>query len=686
MTRAACLLVLGIGALALIAASGSVASASSAWCARTSFHFKDAQFQYVQDKFAEAQVLLTVMPQRGRGAAGTAFLIQASPPVLLTAGHVVKMALQDPSVPIVGYVATVPTREVLLQVVASHPSEDLALLTTVNGAPYPVPDVRPFEVNVHESFARPGMDVAFPGMAFISSDVLRQVSSSVGNDQDELMVSPDLAIGSYPSGGRTFRTNIYDGDSGAPVFLTDGMVAAVVTTRRGTITAEIVPLHEVVDWLIEELSAMQPDNLMHRLLEGGEDYLFQALNPQRCRSCLTNLQLLIAARKLSEADAAFRFPVPLEELLVCPLRVAMNQRGLFEAREWMEAYRLRAPSDADEEEPEVNSAELMQQSLQTAAYLVQHRPVIASALIDDIEPRLVRRLDDDISQSAATFYERLCLARAPFEQREGVIEALQAAGLTDTAEQGRQIAHQVSCNRVYGIDDWAVQLNKLADLQALHGNLGTDGQERERYAQALGTASLAALFANSREQLAVTYLTIARTAELVGDQDTSIRAIASARLETMNDPELASEVARTIEEAPAVMTPDFRNRTIMATAARDTMGEGPLAQFTVDEIIGSSVVDEQGWPFASVDDVVFDSDDYTAYAVLGVGGLFGIGQRTIAVPMANLEVHDEDNLLLRGLTEEELEAKPEYDRAESVSPLGHWDLLALIQPPIATWR
>jgi hypothetical protein len=85
---------------------------------------------------------------------------------------------------------------------------------------------------------------------------------------------------------------------------------------------------------------------------------------------------------------------------------------------------------------------------------------------------------------------------------------------------------------------------------------------------------------------------------------------------------------------------------------------------TADEMIGSNVVNEADETIASVNDVVVRQGEQDSYLVLGVGGLFGIGERTITVPLSEFELTNDDDLLLRGMTQERLESMPEYDPAQ----------------------
>lgn len=88
---------------------------------------------------------------------------------------------------------------------------------------------------------------------------------------------------------------------------------------------------------------------------------------------------------------------------------------------------------------------------------------------------------------------------------------------------------------------------------------------------------------------------------------------------------------------------------------------GPLGQMSAEELLDSDVVNEQGETIASVNDVVVRPGEDESHLVLGVGGLFGIGERVIALPITDFELTPDDQVMLPGMTQERLENLPEYD-------------------------
>ena len=86
---------------------------------------------------------------------------------------------------------------------------------------------------------------------------------------------------------------------------------------------------------------------------------------------------------------------------------------------------------------------------------------------------------------------------------------------------------------------------------------------------------------------------------------------------------------------------------------------------TVDQLRGAAVYDIDNERVSGIEDVLLGTDDTVEAVLINVGGFLGIGARTVAVPMDQLEIQgNEDVSDLRvylAITEEQLEALPEYD-------------------------
>ncbi|HEX6260899.1 MAG TPA: PRC-barrel domain-containing protein [Woeseiaceae bacterium] len=82
-----------------------------------------------------------------------------------------------------------------------------------------------------------------------------------------------------------------------------------------------------------------------------------------------------------------------------------------------------------------------------------------------------------------------------------------------------------------------------------------------------------------------------------------------------------------------------------------------------DEIIGKTVVSQQGEDIGEIEEVVMDTNSQQHLAVIDVGGFLGIGEKSVAVAFDQLQLSD-DGRVRSDLTKETLQAQPEYDPAQ----------------------
>lgn len=110
----------------------------------------------------------------------------------------------------------------------------------------------------------------------------------------------------------------------------------------------------------------------------------------------------------------------------------------------------------------------------------------------------------------------------------------------------------------------------------------------------------------------------------------------------------AQATGRAMKDAGAAMS---------ATAAE--LSEGWTLKRSV---IGQSVYDDKNVRVGEIDDIVLTGDQakgYKAYAVVGVGGFLGIGERNVATPLSNLK-RVNGKFVMPGATKAELKTWPAY--------------------------
>lgn len=110
---------------------------------------------------------------------------------------------------------------------------------------------------------------------------------------------------------------------------------------------------------------------------------------------------------------------------------------------------------------------------------------------------------------------------------------------------------------------------------------------------------------------------------------------------------------------------ESENEAVLADAPMSSEGLEQLSQFTgmtVDQIVGLNVLSADGEDVGEIDYVISDGEGYQA--VIGIGGFLGLGEYTVALPLENFAMNDEDELILDATTEGELNNMPEIDESE----------------------
>ncbi len=84
-----------------------------------------------------------------------------------------------------------------------------------------------------------------------------------------------------------------------------------------------------------------------------------------------------------------------------------------------------------------------------------------------------------------------------------------------------------------------------------------------------------------------------------------------------------------------------------------------LAEMTVGEVVGMTVVSRDGESIADIEAIVQGSDQ--AVAVLGVGGFLGIGEKAVGVRLDQFTLNQEGDALVLAATREDLDNAPEVE-------------------------
>lgn len=89
----------------------------------------------------------------------------------------------------------------------------------------------------------------------------------------------------------------------------------------------------------------------------------------------------------------------------------------------------------------------------------------------------------------------------------------------------------------------------------------------------------------------------------------------------------------------------------------------PIFNLRVDQLVDRSIATESGEDVGEIDSVGKRGD--TIVAIVGVGGFLGMGENEVAIPVEKLILR-EDEVIVPGVTEERLEAMPEFNESEVV--------------------
>lgn len=90
-----------------------------------------------------------------------------------------------------------------------------------------------------------------------------------------------------------------------------------------------------------------------------------------------------------------------------------------------------------------------------------------------------------------------------------------------------------------------------------------------------------------------------------------------------------------------------------------------LALARAESIVGATILDVRGEQIGDVRGVVLDvPQGAIAYAVVGIGGFLGVGERNVAVPWDRLEPSAQPNAFILDVDRQTLERAPPLDRTE----------------------
>lgn len=103
-----------------------------------------------------------------------------------------------------------------------------------------------------------------------------------------------------------------------------------------------------------------------------------------------------------------------------------------------------------------------------------------------------------------------------------------------------------------------------------------------------------------------------------------------------------------------------------AFAADTFLAEQQATEYLAkDRLLGVNVLDGNGKVIGHIEDLVVDADNKIVGAIIGVGGLLGVGEKKVAVSLPSLSIESTDKgiiITLPAATKDALMAAPPYKR------------------------
>jgi len=109
----------------------------------------------------------------------------------------------------------------------------------------------------------------------------------------------------------------------------------------------------------------------------------------------------------------------------------------------------------------------------------------------------------------------------------------------------------------------------------------------------------------------------------------------------------------------AAVTPPPSNAIIPQQSPTDMRAE---------KLIGMRVYNANGDEVGKVNDILLDKDGKVTGVVLSVGGVFGIGAKSVGLAWTELDVSPQQNLVQVSYTKQQLESVPDFKPAEPAAP------------------
>jgi len=82
------------------------------------------------------------------------------------------------------------------------------------------------------------------------------------------------------------------------------------------------------------------------------------------------------------------------------------------------------------------------------------------------------------------------------------------------------------------------------------------------------------------------------------------------------------------------------------------------------DIIGKTVYNESNERVGTIEDLIVAPDSAVSFAIVGAGGLAGVGRHDVAIPVQQIQVMDDGRFVLPGATTDAIKALPRFEYAK----------------------
>jgi sporulation protein YlmC with PRC-barrel domain len=126
------------------------------------------------------------------------------------------------------------------------------------------------------------------------------------------------------------------------------------------------------------------------------------------------------------------------------------------------------------------------------------------------------------------------------------------------------------------------------------------------------------------------------------------------------------------ESAPAGAQPQApmdtaQEQPVTPPPAEAIIAEEGSTDLRAEKLIGTTVYNTEGEEVGSVNDIVFDKDGKIVGVVLKVGGVLGMGGKSVGIKWTEVKMLPDTQLLQIGFTAEQLEVAPDFKTQDAIA-------------------